>query len=362
MWSRALNSCQRNYSILDKEWLAILEAVTRVWKHWLIGHQFEIHTDHSPLVQILTKKVEDLTARQLRWLECLEAFSFTIKYIKGQENVVADALSRNVDIIHDVNAVEVNGQEPFTLDFDELQQEILNDNFYLEMLCDELTRQQFNVTAHDGLLYTESGQLCIPHLRLLRYKLVLEHHDQVFMGHWSVKKTLAQLQRYYFWPNMLAEVLEVVNTCNVCQRSRCQKKSDRALIRFIEAHYPWEVVTLDFVSGFAPTKRKHMAICVICDRFTRMMHAEPCKDHATAKKTAKIIIRRLFSPHGCPRVIISDRGPQFDSELWTHFWNIMGTRVHLATTHHPQSNGLTERMNRTLINLIKKVTQTKSHE
>ena len=73
VWSRALNSCQRNYSILDKEWLAILEVVTRVWRHWLVGLQFEVHTDHAPLVQILTKKAEDLTARQLRWLERMES-------------------------------------------------------------------------------------------------------------------------------------------------------------------------------------------------------------------------------------------------------------------------------------------------
>ena len=88
--------CQRNYSILDKEWLAILEAITRVWKHWLTRIAFEVHTDHAPLQQILTKKAEDLTPRQLRWLEKLEPFSYTVIYIKGGENIVADALSRQL--------------------------------------------------------------------------------------------------------------------------------------------------------------------------------------------------------------------------------------------------------------------------
>ena len=96
VWSRVLNACQRNYSILDKEWLAILEAVTRVWRHWLVGHTFVVHTDHAPLIPILSRKVEELTPRQLRWLEKLEPFAFTVKYIRGQENVVADALSREV--------------------------------------------------------------------------------------------------------------------------------------------------------------------------------------------------------------------------------------------------------------------------
>ena len=362
VWSRALNACQRNYSILDKEWLAILEAVTRVWKHWLTGHTFEIHTDHSPLVQILTKKAEDLTPHQLRWLERLEPFSFTIKFIRGQENVVADALSREVQPKCEVNVIELGTPSEFELNKQEITQAAQEDSFYSNVLQDESAQLQLDLAECEGLLYTKTGQLCIPNNRLLQFKIVLEHHDQAFIGHWSADKTLRQLQRHYYWPSMSSDVKEVVDTCGVCQRNAWQKKSDRALIRFIEAQYPWEVITVDFVSGFAPTRRKHTAICVICDRFTRMVHAEPCKVHATAKETARILIKRLFASHGCPRIIISDRGAQFDSELWTHFWNMMGTRVHLATTHHPQTNGLTERMNRTLIGLIKKVTQTRPHQ
>ena len=365
VWSRALNGCQRNYSILDKEWLAILEAVTRVWRHWLTGHQFEIYTDHSPLVQILTKKVEDLTSRQLRWLERLEPFSFTIKYIKGNDNVVADALSREVASL-EVNAIEVTdgcGQVvELGLRKEDVVEAIQQDSFYLELLKDVTAQLQLAMENREGVLYTSTGQLCVPKSKLLRFKLVLEHHDQAYAGHWSVEKTLAQLKQSYYWPTMSNDVQEVVDTCGVCQRSRFQKKVDRAPIRFIEAQYPWEVVTVDFVSGFAPTKRKHTAICVICDRFTRMMHAESCKDHETARETAKIMIRRIFRAHGCPRVVLSDRGAQFDSELWRCFWEMMGTRVHLATTHHPQSNGLTERMNRTLIGLIRKVTQHRKND
>ena len=361
VWSRALNSCQRNYSILDKEWLAILEAVTRVWKHWLTGLAFEIHTDHAPLVQILTKKVEDLTPRQLRWLERLEPFNYTMKFIKGQENQVADALSRAVRPL-EVNAIVVGETTQFQLEDSTIWSSAHDDKFYQEICMDQDLQLQLGVVERKGLLYTTKEQLYVPTDRVIRFKLVLEFHDNAFTGHWSVDKTLQLLQRQYYWPSMHTDVLEVVSTCDVCQRTQIQRKGDQAPIRFIEAQYPWEVVTVDFVSGFKPTARKHTAICVICDRFTRMMHAEPCKDHATAKDTAKIMIRRLFAAHGCPRILISDRGTQFDSELWRHFWNMLGTRVHLTTTHHPQANGLTERMNRTLIALIRKVTQQKPHE
>ena len=118
------------------------------------------------------------------------------------------------------------------------------------------------------------------------------------------------------------------------------------------------MVTVDFVSGFTPSvKGRFTACCVVCDRFTRMIHMEPCRDHASAKETVGMMMRMIIARHGCPRVIISDRGTQFDSELWNTVWKLMGTRVALATTHHPQSNGLTERSNRTLISLIRKYTQ-----
>ena len=85
-----------------------------------------------------------------------------------------------------------------------------------------------------------------------------------------------------------------------------------------------------------------------------MIHVEPCKDHATAQETIGMMLRMIISRHGCPRVVVSDRGTQFDSELWSEVWKMLGTRVSLASTYHSQTNGLTERCNRTLISLIRK--------
>ena len=206
------------------------------------------------------------------------------------------------------------------------------------------------------------GQVWVPQDDSLRFKLVLEHHEPPFTGHFSEHKTRQALSKTYWWPDIRQTVSDVVQKCDVCQRAQDKRKRDEGPYRPITAAYPWEIVTIDYVSGFALSARKHTACCVICDRFTRMIHLEACKDHITAKGTAQIAIKLIFARHGCPRVILSDQGPQFDSELWKELWKTLGTRVAFASTHHPQSNRLTERMNRTLLHMIRKMANNKPQQ
>lgn len=91
-YSRTLNSAERNYATIEKELLSIIEC-TKHFRPYLFGRQFKIETDHNPLVWLYSRK-EPLNARLFRWKLRLQEFDFTLNYIKGKTNVVADALSR----------------------------------------------------------------------------------------------------------------------------------------------------------------------------------------------------------------------------------------------------------------------------
>ena len=93
-WSRKLSDAEKRYSIVDQEWLAVVDAVTRQWRHYLKGRKFVLRMDHSPLRQLLKHKGEDFSNRQLRWFERLYEFDFDIEHLSGVNNVAADALSR----------------------------------------------------------------------------------------------------------------------------------------------------------------------------------------------------------------------------------------------------------------------------
>ena len=82
---------ERLYSIYDKEMLAIVHALTKFWQY-LVGAKFVVCTDHNSLRYFLEQ--QDLNKRQQKWVNKVQAFDFDIKYVKGKNNAVADALSR----------------------------------------------------------------------------------------------------------------------------------------------------------------------------------------------------------------------------------------------------------------------------
>ncbi|GJP78104.1 hypothetical protein CLOP_g8430, partial [Closterium sp. NIES-67] len=116
---------------------------------------------------------------------------------------------------------------------------------------------------------------------------------------------------------------------------------------------PWQQVTMDFVTGLPAGSSGNDAILVVVDRLTKMAHFAASKTTITAEQTAKPFLTNIVRLHGIPSVIVSDRDPRFTSNFWTKTWQQYGTRLHLSTTYHPQSDGQTERTNQTIEQLIR---------
>eukprot|EP00253_Pinus_taeda_P008919 PITA_08919 len=89
--SRKLKPHEELYATNNLELAAIVLAL-KIWRHYLVGRSFMLKSDHQSLQYLFTQR--DLNSRQRRWSECLSEYDFGISYIKGKENVVADALSR----------------------------------------------------------------------------------------------------------------------------------------------------------------------------------------------------------------------------------------------------------------------------
>ena len=350
-WSRKLRAPELNYSATDLEWLAVVMAVTRVW-HWLLeGRPFTVCSDHAALERKLSKSAHDppITDRQARWIESLSKFALRFQWIKGEHNTLADALSRNPTC----NAV-VSVTHSLLAGLRKRMRMLAEHDADYKKLIKQVQSGSTNLKVSEGLIVDAQARICVPADYEIRTLLIAENHDSPMAGHFGMDRTLDLLQRHWFWRGIQKDVREYVQSCAVCQRSKHSTQKSQGLLHPIVASKPWEMITMDFVCGFPRDERtKNAQILVIVDKFTKYVILEPCPLEVDAIQTAEIVIRRVIAEYGVPAVVISDRGPQFAAEVWSKIMNGLGTKVALAATHHPQTDGQSERVIQTLSRVIR---------
>jgi transposase InsO family protein len=117
--------------------------------------------------------------------------------------------------------------------------------------------------------------------------------------------------------------------------------------------WKWEEVGMDFITGLPRSNRGHDSIWVIVDRLTKVAHFIPVKTNFNGRHLADLYISCIVSLHGLPKVITSDRGPQFTSRFWKSLHEALGTKLSFSTAYHPQTGGQTERVNQILEDMLR---------
>jgi hypothetical protein len=104
---------------------------------------------------------------------------------------------------------------------------------------------------------------------------------------------------------------------------------------------------MDFIEQL-PASSGYTAILVIVDRLTKQALFLPTTDEATSEDVARLYFQNVFSRHGVPAHITSDRGVEFVSHFFRSLGTLLGIRLHFTSGYHPQADGQTERVNQTL--------------
>jgi hypothetical protein len=178
------------------------------------------------------------------------------------------------------------------------------------------------------------------------------------MGHFGVKKLENVLAAHFFWQKMRRDVERYMLRCMTCNKAKSRLNPHGLYMPLPIPCMPWEDISMDFVLGLPRTKRGRDSNFVVVNRFSKMAHFIPCHKSDNASHVADLFFTEIIHLYGVPNTIFSDRDAKFLSHFWRTLWFKLGTKLLFSTTCHPQMDGQTEVVNRTLSTMLRSVLKT----
>ena len=365
--SRRTSQAERQYPTHKLEFLALKWAVTERFQDYLCSSSFTCLTDNNPLTYIF--KTAKLDAVTQRWVSALEQFDFKIAYLSGNDNIIADALSRkyeenesdDTDRFHrwakskcigfpeaqtNISAVTLqdtmgSNTPVVNYDWEVLQSTDITISTIKTWLVSQNNDHQDEHSAEmksfskyyddlvieNNLLYLDSKEgkrLVVPQAQ--QKQLTTIYHN---FGHFGITRVYKLLKEKLFWPGMMNTITKVISQCSRCLKSKTPKEKNKGPLGHIESPpIHMHQLSMDFLTIDTRAQSKFKILTVVCE-FTKYAFAFVVKSEK-ASKTADTLYRYIYTKFGLPKVIHTDRGATFLSKVTTEL-NKMLTIKHTTT-------------------------------
>ena len=401
--SRTLTAGEQNYHSSKLEFVALKWAVTEKFKDYLgFADHFTVYTDNNPLLYIMDST--KLNSIDERWVSQLSEYNFSIRHRPGAINRDADCLSRlpldismykekcskevgddafravmaGVDIKGkreeswkvDVNSVTVGEmvEKGEVLSVQTIRKDQEEDKCVGELIrllkcggrpgenvekeTQLLYRQKKNLFFDtNGVLRRRGGssgnQLVVPKVR--RMLIYTQLHKE--MGHLGPDRVFGLAKNRVYWPKMYSDIKKFINEqCNCLSQKKPHIRHE-APLQTISTSAPMEMVAIGYLK-LEKTSGGHEYILLIVDHFTRFAQGYPTKSKSTAA-AAKHLYGDFVLRFGLPGKILHDQGGEFGSNLFKELEKFCAITKRRTTPYHPQTNGCVERMNSTLLSMLR---------
>ena len=360
--SRALKPFEKNYSAYLLELSAAVWAID-YWHVYLTGRKFTLYTDHQPLTHLSSIHKRTLNRLQLQLLE----HDMSIQYKAGEDNVVADALSRNAieAVTVSNNAIEVLNDESGSLKEAQEKDAFCRDvvqylkNSVLPAGPDGYVKKILRVAPKcsitiDGILtfYHERDNMrpvnAVVLPERLHHMVVEAAHNSWHGGHGGEDRTKSRVFLRYYWPGVHSYVANYVKACPNCQMAKGKKPPPSPLQSLPICLGRNERVHIDL---FGPMKTKsasgNIYVMVITDAFSKWTELVAIPDK-TAETVAQAFMHRWVCKFSVPLLIVTDNGREFANQVLTDLCGLLGITHNKTSAYHPQSNSSAESFNRSM--------------
>jgi hypothetical protein len=311
--SKKLNQTQQRWSASKKELYANMWGMNK-FRQYLLGRKFINRVDHKPLVSMLKNKLNLLTEG---WIDTIMVYDFDTVYLPGEQNTLADGLSRQGE----------NISEEFNVH--KVQSQTGADTEALQIAMEKRGKKIPDIIEQEKLI-----------------------QDQHALGHFGMETMYRKLwSTGIWWPNMRGDLAKAIETCSACNRFNIIKEGYHPA-RSVEADLPWDHVQVDLIGPLPKSNQGHGWILTCVDVFTgyvvlRSMKSKSEEDTATA-------LWSIFCEYGLPRIMQSDQGSEFVNKIVGALCEVYGVTHRLITAYHPQANGTVERKNKEVSKVLKK--------
>lgn len=381
-FSTKFSKPEKNYCVTRKELAAVVKSLSH-FHHYLYGARFTVRTDHAALRWLKTLKEPE--GQLARWLGKLEQYNYQIVHRAGQVHSNADSLSRRPcepgcthcsrrEPAVSCQRLQVRGDPEETGEqWGKDQRSDAELGPVIAWLEESSERPSWESISPEGpvtkclmeqweLLRLEEGVLqrrwvdakrgedrwlvVVPRAR--REELLREMHEGNTSGHSGIKRTLCRLRQRVYWVGLRQDVQEWCRSCKVCAAKKGPARKTRAPLQLYQAGAPLQRMAVDIAGPFTRTHRGNRFICVAMDYFTKWPEACALPNHE-AETVADFLVTQVFTRFGVPGELHSDQGREFESRVFKECCRLLGVDKTRTTPLHPQSDGMVERYNATLV-------------
>lgn len=365
--SKVIPESELNRAIIDKEASAIIFGFKKFY-NYIFGKQIILRTDHKPLTHIFGPKQEiplTVASRLQRWAYFLSRFSYTIEYIKSENNSNCDALSRlpidDATPVFDKDFTAVNYiEEGEILNAGEIAKENKSDKMLNRVIryvrdgwpkVDELSEEERNLYAKRDELSVDKGCLLWGYRVVVPEKFRESVLRELHASHFGIVKIKMVARSYVWWPNIDSEIENMVAACKVCVRER----KTPASVPLTPWPYPdkfWSRIHSDFLGPF----HGHMFMIII-DAYSKWPEVIDMHKCTQAPKVIEEF-KKILVRHGLPRHLVTDNGTQYTSNEFQEFVNRNGIKHSFTAPHHPATNGAAENFVGTFKDKVDKIVKS----